>query len=191
MRLVAKENGIPRANPDSDRYAGSRNLTANIQNPKSKKLSQALTFVLLVALLGIFAYRAYQQSASGFREENIPQSAIWRMVDASRAADLERYLDCYTGEMERFLRQNLQEMGPARFREYLSATQRQVKGIAVSAPQMSSPREGRVSVEYVYADRNEVQQVYLRQVGKQWKIFRVEGAERIKTLVPYGAPVTE
>ncbi len=125
------------------------------------------------------------------RQEETPEAAIWRMVDASRSMDPERYLSCYTGDMERMLRRNLQEMGPAKFREYLSGSLRQMKGIAVSAPQTSAPDERRVSVEYVYEDRNEVQQVYLRQVGRAWKIFRVEGAERIKTLVPYGTPVND
>lgn len=153
-----------------------------------KRLAQALTLALIAGVIGFFAYR---QRAAAPAEDNTPESAIWRMLDASREADAERYLNCYTGEMEQQLRRNLQEMGPDRFREYLSSTHRQVKGIAVFPPQMSSPTEGRLSVEYVYQDRNETQQVFVRQVGKQWKIFRVEGVERIKTLVPYGTPVTE
>jgi hypothetical protein len=44
-------------------------------------------------------------------------------------------------------------------------------------------------VEYVFADRNEVQIVYLERVGERWKIARVEGAQRIETLMPYGSPV--
>jgi hypothetical protein len=93
--------------------------------------------------------------------------------------------------MQLFLRQNLEEMGPAKFREYLSNSLRPVKGIAVSAPETTAPSEKRVSVEYVYADRNEKQQMYLRRVGKEWKIFRVDTTERTKTLVPYGTPVAD
>ncbi len=153
-----------------------------------KKAPQVVTVILLTAVLGIFAYR---QRGSRSREGDAPEATIWRMVDASRNADLDRYMQCYTGEIEQRLRQNLREMGPAKFRDYLRGSERQLKGIAVSAPQTSSPTETRVSVEYVYEDRNEVQQVYLRQVGKNWKIFRVEGAERVKTLVPYGTPVRD
>jgi hypothetical protein len=141
-----------------------------------------------MALLGLFAYRERARTPG---EESTPTSAIWRMLDAARAQDPERYLGCYTDEMERSLRQNLQDMGPARFRDYLARSQRQLKGIAVSPPQTISADERRLSIEYVYGDRNEVQPVYLRRVGKDWKIFRVEGAERVKTLVPYGTPVTE
>ncbi len=189
--FVMKQHGIPNSNFDSALRADLHNLKSKIQNLKSKTVPQVLTLTLLAALLSIFAYRTHQQRGSTPSAENSLEAGIWRMLDAARASDPDRYLDCYTGEMERLLRQNFQEMGSAKFREYLSGIQRQVKGIAVSAPQMSSPTEGRVSVEYVYENRNEVQQVYLRQVGKEWKIFRVEGAERIKTLVPYGTPVTE
>jgi len=152
-----------------------------------KKVSQTVTTLLLAALLGFFAYK---QRVPAIASEQ-PESVIWRMVDASRSADPQRYLACYTGEMQRFLRQNLEDMGSAKFREYLSNSLRTVKGIAVSAPETATPSEKRVSVEYVYQDRNEKQKIYLRQVGKDWKIFRVEAAERIKTLVPYGTPVAD
>lgn len=152
-----------------------------------KKVSQTITVLLLTALLGVFAYKQRVPAT----ESEQPESVIWRMVDASRSADPQRYLACYTGEMQRVLRQNLQEMGSDKFREYLSNSLRSVKGIAVSAPETTAPLERRVSVEYVYEDRNEKQQIYLWQVGKEWKILRVEATERIKTLVPYGTPVTD
>jgi hypothetical protein len=46
-----------------------------------------------------------------------------------------------------------------------------------------------VRVEYVYQDRNEAQTMYLEKASSGWKITRVDGAERVKTLVPYGTPV--
>jgi len=153
-----------------------------------RNLAQLLTLALLAAIVGLIVYKKRPAPAP---VESGPESAIWRMVDASRAADPEKYLACYSGEMERQLRQNYREMGAERFQEYLAGTHRQIKGIAVSPPQMSSAGEGRIAVEYVYQDRNEVQQVVVRREGGQWKIVQVESAERIKTLVPYGTPVTE
>jgi hypothetical protein len=151
-----------------------------------------LTCLVIVALLGVFVYRqrrAVPQKENP--EENAPESAIWRMLEASRTQDVERYLSSYTGEIAALLQKNVQEMGAAGLRKYLSDSMRQVKGITVFPPEKSSADERRVSVEYIYEDRNEVQQYYLRQVGKAWKIFRIERAERVKTLVPYGAPATE
>ena len=153
-----------------------------------RNLAQFLTLALLAAIVGLIVYKKRPAPAP---VESGPESAIWRMVDASRAADPEKYLACYSGEMERQLRQNYREMGAERFQEYLAGTHRQIKGIAVSPPQMSSAGEGRIAVEYVYQDRNEVQQVVVRREGGEWKIVQVESAERIKTLVPYGTPVTE
>jgi hypothetical protein len=160
-----------------------------------------LTIALMAGILGFFAYKQRaisprsQRTASG--ESNAPappsggapESVVWRMVEASRAGDPARYLECYTGEMEPRLRRDFQEMGSARFRDYLLEAHRQLKGVAVRPPQMSSPFEAQIPVEYVYEDRNEVQQVYVKRVAGSWKIDRVDGAERIKTLVPYGVPV--
>jgi hypothetical protein len=111
------------------------------------------------------------------------------MVDAARAGDPARYLECYTGELEPRLRRDFQEMGPVRSRDYLLDAQRQLKGVAVRSPRLSSPVEAQIPVEYVYEDRNEVQQVYVKRVDGRWRIDRVDGAERIRTLVPYGTPV--
>jgi hypothetical protein len=118
-----------------------------------------------------------------------PESVVWRMVEASRAGDPARYLECYTGEMEPRLRRDFQEMGAPRSRDYLLDAHRRLKGVAVRSPRMQSPLDAQISVEYVYEDRNEVQQVHVKRVAGSWKIDRVDGAERIKTLVPYGTPV--
>ena len=47
----------------------------------------------------------------------------------------------------------------------------------------------RVRVEYVYADRNEAQQLYLENQGDGWKISGVSAAVHVDTPVPYGTPV--
>ncbi len=155
---------------------------------RRRRLAQALTLALLASLAGVFVYR---QRAASHSEDASLEPVIWRMVEAARARDPAGYLDCFTGELQARLEKNLQEMGPARFRESLAAMLGPVKGIAVSAAQMSSGSEGRVSVEYVYADGNEVQQVYLRRARGAWKIYRLDGAERARALIPYGTAVTE
>lgn len=157
---------------------------------KAQRRAQVLTLVVLAGLGGVLVYRQ-RPAATGRGGEASPESTIWRMLEASRASDPNRYLNCFTGDLERRLEKNLQEMGRERFDESLANALRRVKGVAVKAPQMISDTEGLVSVEYVYEDGNEVQQVYLRRVGAEWKIYRVDGAERARALVPYGTPVTE
>jgi hypothetical protein len=57
------------------------------------------------------------------------------------------------------------------------------------APEITSDREAKARVEYVYQDRNEAQNMYLEKTTTGWKITRVETAQRVKTLIPYGTPV--
>jgi hypothetical protein len=118
-----------------------------------------------------------------------PQDAIYGMLDAARAGDVKAYLASYTGQMATSLGQSLSERTPEAFAKYLQESNAAIKGVAISEPQALTDREMKVRVEYVYQDRNEAQTMYLEKTGTGWKIARVDGAERVKTLVPYGTPV--
>ena len=121
-------------------------------------------------------------------KEAEPRDVIYAMLDAARIGSVEDYLACYTGQLERTLRQSMEEMGSDRFSAFLRERNRDIKGIAMNAPDESGA-EARVRVEYVYADRNEVQRFYLQRRDEDWKISRVSEIERVETPVPYGTPV--
>ena len=87
------------------------------------------------------------------------------------------------------LNESLAETTQAGFAKYLQDSNAAIKGVAISEPQALTDREVKVRVEYVYQDRNEAQTLYLEKAPGGWKIARVDGAERVKTLVPYGTPV--
>ncbi|MEZ5400970.1 MAG: hypothetical protein R2729_14970 [Bryobacteraceae bacterium] len=118
-----------------------------------------------------------------------PQDAIYAMLDAAREGDVSSYLSHYTGQMETSLQQAIAEQGETAFGRYLKETNSPIKGIAINEPQTLTDREVKARVEYVYQDRNEIQFFYLEKQGKEWKIARLDTAERIKTLIPYGTPV--
>ncbi len=119
-----------------------------------------------------------------------PRDAIYKMLDAARAGDAAAYLACFTGQMESMLRQSQAEMGAPAFTRYLTTTNKEIKGVALSEPAVITDREVQVRVEYVYQDRNEAQQMYLEKTdGGEWRIARVDSTQRVKTLVPYGTPV--
>jgi len=119
-----------------------------------------------------------------------PEDAIYAMLDAVRAGDADRYLDSYTGPLHDAIRQARIEQGHDGFVRYLRDTNAAIRGISLS--DVAPVNDGtRVRVEYVYADRNEVQAVFLRQDRGAWKIYRVDSAQRSKTLVPYGTPVND
>ena len=117
------------------------------------------------------------------------RDAIYKMLDAARVGDAAAYLACFTGQMETMLRQSETEMGPQAFSQYLTNTNKEIKGVALSEPVQLTDREVRVRVEYVYQDRNEAQQMYIEKAAGGWRIARVDSTERVKTLVPYGTPV--
>jgi hypothetical protein len=118
-----------------------------------------------------------------------PQDAVYRMLDAARDGDVNKYLAAYTGPMEASLKQAVAESGKAAFARYLRDSNAAIKGVALMEPQPLAEREVKLRVDYVYQDRNEVQQMVLERTPAGWRIARVEAAERVKTLVPYGTPV--
>lgn len=123
------------------------------------------------------------------RKEPAPQDPIYAMLDAARQGDVQAYLACYSGAMRTALEASVRESGADEFAKYLRGSNAAIKGVAIAQPEQLSPDESRARVEYVYQDRNEIQNVYLERSAGSWKIARVDGAERIKTLVPYGSPV--
>ncbi len=163
--------------------------------------AQAVTVALIVGVLGFIVWNqgGFDGLGSGSRDggtflgigsskEVEPRDVIYAMLDAARDGIVDDYLDCYSGQMERTLRQSLEEMGSQRFSDFLRERNRDIKGIAMNAP-VESGEEAEVRVEYVYADRNEVQEVYLQRFDGDWKIARVSDIRRVETPVPYGTPV--
>ena len=118
-----------------------------------------------------------------------PQDPIYAMLDAARQGDVAAYLACYAGSMRTALDASVRESGNQAFARYLRDSNAAIKGVALNEPERLSASDARVRVEYVYQDRNEVQNLYLEKSGAAWKIARVDSAERVKTLVPYGTPV--
>jgi hypothetical protein len=120
--------------------------------------------------------------------EATPEDAIYGMLDAARKGDVQKYLSAYSGPMQASLQQSIADSSNSNFRQYLQDTTATLKGVAVMAPEIND-REAKARVEYVYQDRNEAQNMYLEKTATGWKITRVETAQRVKTLVPYGTPV--
>jgi hypothetical protein len=120
-----------------------------------------------------------------------PEDAIYAMLDAARAGDTRAYLDAFSGPMRDQLLQIVKESSEPNFAAYLKSQNAAFQGVAVSLTDHPSDTEAQVRVEYVYSDRNEVQSVSLREEASRWKIFKVAGAEQVKTLVPFGTAVTD
>jgi hypothetical protein len=156
---------------------------------RERKTHLATVAVLVLALAAALGQKTgWRCGRSGANAPSSPQDAIYGMLDASRSGNVSAYLASYTGPMLASLRESVRETTEAAFSGYLRNSNSAIKGVAVSDPQIND-REATAQVEYVYQDRNEVQIVHLDKVGGEWKIARVDGAERVKTLIPYGTPV--
>jgi len=163
--------------------------------------AQAVTIALIVIALAAIGWKQgalkLPESASNVtsflgssrKEPEKPRDAIYAMLDAARDGIVDEYLACYTGQMEKTLRQSNTEMGAEKFADFLKERNRDIKGIAMNEPVLLSEKEAQVRVEYVYAERNEVQQIYLSKLSGNWKIERVSAPRRIQTPIPYGTPV--
>lgn len=143
------------------------------------KRSQTATVATVLVLGGLVTAAILRRQP---KPDTGPKDTIYAMLDAARAGSTSAYLAQYTGSLAAQLQQ---AVTPA----YLRSSNAEIKGVAISEPQFVSGTEATVRVEYIYQDRNEVQSVYLEQAAGSWKIVRVDSAERVKTLIPYGTPV--
>ena len=159
-----------------------------------QRIAQILTVLILTGVLvGTLAkkngWTLRTTRAAMQPTQATPEDAIYAMLDAARKGDVQKYLAAYSGTMQTSLRQSIAESSNSAFGQYLQDTNAALKGVAVMAPEITSDREAKARVEYVYQDRNEAQNMYLEKTTTGWKITRVETAQRVKTLIPYGTPV--
>jgi hypothetical protein len=155
------------------------------------RTAQVVTFGVIALVVAVVVLRQTGGSLStaNRRKEQSPQDIIYSMLDAAREGDVEAYIGHYKGQIRASLERAIEEQGAGGFAEYLRESNAPIKGIAISKPERLSPVSVKARVEYVFADRNEVQFMFLENAGGEWTITRVDAAQRIKTLVPYGTPV--
>ena len=158
---------------------------------KKERKTQILTVLILAVVVGLAVIRQTGGwwPLPGFKRQPdpTPQDVIYSMLDAARAGDVKKYLASYAGPLAQSLKQTAGESPD--FAGYLRDSNAALKGVAVSDPELLSDNAAKARVEYVYQDRNEVQYFYLDKTPSGWKIARVDSADRVKTLEPYGTPV--
>ncbi len=158
-----------------------------------QRTAQVVTFAILALVIAVLVIRQSGWSprlpGSGSKREPTPQDAIYAMLDAARKGDVSRYVSAYTGQMRAAIEQAIVEKTRDGFADYLRQSNAPIKGIAITEPEKLSPTAVKARVEYVFQDRNEVQYMYLEKIQGRWLITRVDTAQRIKTLIPYGTPV--
>jgi hypothetical protein len=120
-----------------------------------------------------------------------PEDTVYGMLDAARAGDTAVYVDTFSGPLQQQIQQVIREGGKTQFATYLTAQSSSFQSVALSVTDRPSDVETRLRVEYVYANRNEVQTFHLKKSGERWQIVGISGTDQIKTLIPYGTAVTD
>lgn len=156
-----------------------------------QRKAQALTIAVLVLLAAVVALRqsGWKLPDRAAPRDATPQDAIYGMLEAAREGNVDAYLAYFSGPIKASLEQAVAEATGKGFARYLRESNAPIKGIAVTAPERLSEASVKARVEYVYQDRNEVQYMYLERTAGAWRITRLDAAQRIKTLIPYGTPV--
>ena len=164
------------------------------------KRPAVLTGFFMLALLSLLFLRAHNwrvpvNVADFFSRARprtqTPEDTVYGMLDAARAGDTAVYVDTFSGPLQQQIQQVIRESGKTQFASYLTAQSSSFQSVALSVADQPSDVEARLRVEYVYANRNEVQTFHLRKSGGRWKIVGISGTDQIKTLIPYGTAVTD
>lgn len=153
--------------------------------------TQLVTVAVLVLLGGLLALRqtGWRPLGRGAPRGATPEDAVYAMFEAARRGDLETYLECLRGPARTAIEQAVAETGRQAFARYLRERHQPIKGIAITAPERLSEDEVAARVEYVFENRNEVQQLRLERVEGAWRVTQWAAAETRKPRIPYGAPV--
>ncbi len=161
------------------------------------------TFSFLVALLCLVLLRkdgsripsslnwGALQSTFQSKSTANPEDAIYSMLDAARAGNTKAYVEAFGGPMHDQLVQMVNESAEAKLSAYLTAQNAAFRGVAVAIIDRPNAAEAEARLEYIYSDRNEIQNLYLTKERGKWRILKVAGAERIKTLIPFGTATAD
>jgi len=146
--------------------------------------------VTVAVVLGAIMLASVLRGVSGGPAQT-PEECVQRMLNAMEAADVESYLDCYTGELRQRLQRTADEQGRDAFAQYLKRTAAPIKGCAIlhDKTQWSGNDKVRIVVDRVYENRPWEYQAYrLKRERDGWRIYAVEPAEPHKPPIPWGTP---
>ena len=141
-------------------------------------------FIVLVSLMGVTILIFFLK----FQKVQTPENAsdiIWKMFSFAKFGDVENFLGCFAGESLAILQSNRKDWKNQGFREYIKGFAQDVKGVSIINGTEENEGNRVFEVEVVYADRNELQTVFLQKTNKGWKITKVLKPVIIKPAIPY------
>ncbi|HWC88190.1 MAG TPA: hypothetical protein VG433_00985 [Pirellulales bacterium] len=119
-----------------------------------------------------------------------PGECIDRMFAAGERGDVDAYLACFTGEQRMQLEREVAAQPRENFASGLVAAIEPLKGRAI-VHEAASALTAEITVERVYAHRNDLQLYNLQCQDGRWQIAAVRPVQALQPPVPYGTPVFE
>jgi hypothetical protein len=122
-----------------------------------------------------------------------PSQRIEDAFQAARKGDLDGYLAQFADPLRAQLARTRAERGDRYLRDYLARLTGPVKGLAFDPTRREevAPETVRFPVEFIYADRNEIQTFVLQREGDRWRIRSIDTPRSAPTLIPYGTPIQQ
>jgi hypothetical protein len=109
------------------------------------------------------------------------------MVESASAGQIDRFLDCFTGAALSEVEAARDSLGTERFAESLRASVAGLKGTVLHAGQVEGTVLVTLTLERVFADGNEKQEIRLRRVDDEWKIDQYSSKSRFVPEQRYGS----
>jgi hypothetical protein len=167
-------------------------------------MKRALAAVLTISILGVLFWQSLrrqdalsassassQVSASVLSEPQPFREAeqqVRALVASARAGDVAAYLASFADPMRQKLERDIAERGREAFAADLRFASETRKSHAVFAPEAEGTDAARITVESVYADRNERQTYHLAKTPSGWRVVDVETARSLIPIAKFGAP---
>jgi len=114
------------------------------------------------------------------------EECLRNTLDAARKGDVAAYLSSFGGAFHQRLQHEVEQRGNAAFAADLRRAAQARKGHAIYAPESDGPGAYVITVESVYADRNERQAYRLERSAGNWLITAVEPARGYTPRTKYG-----
>ena len=161
-----------------------------------RRLLAGVTTILLMGGLLWFGLRrpaSPKRPVADTPQSSTPEPArgaserINALLESAASGDVAGYLGCFDGPCRQRLEREVNERGRPAFAENLRRAARSRKSHAVFAPEAEGD-EASITVESVYADRNERQTYRLALVGDGWRITDVETVRGQVPKAKYGTP---
>jgi hypothetical protein len=161
-------------------------------------MKQFVAAVLTIALMGLLLWKSVRRPEGlGPVQAGAPaavepfagaEAQIRELMASARRGDVSAYLAAFGDPMRQALEREVAERGREAFADDLRRTAQARKSHAVFAPEPEGSDAVRITVESVYADRNERQTYHLGQGPSGWLVAGVETARSLTPIARYGTP---